>query len=165
MKISAAGLSLIKEFEACRLKAYRCPSGVLTIGWGHTGKDVKVDSVWTQAKADAALVADVAAFEKDVATLVKRKPTQGQFDALVSFAFNVGSDIDADLIPEGLGDSTLLRLFNAGDIMGAADEFRKWTKSRGRVLAGLVRRREAERTLFLSGGEANDIEGGDNGVD
>lgn len=160
MRVSADGLAVIKHFESCHLTAYRCPAGVWTIGWGHTGRDVKEGLVWTQAMADEALKNDLRAFEADVNSLVKATITQRQFDALVSFAYNVGSDIDADTIAEGLGDSTLLRLVNAGRFMQAADEFLKWDKAGGKRLRGLSRRRAAERALFLGRPSAEAIKVG-----
>lgn len=150
MYISKKGLELIKKFEGLRLKAYKCPSGIWTIGYGHT-KGVYPGMTITEELADKFLVDDIWYFERDVESLVKVPLTQGQFDALVSFAFNVGSDIDDDDIPEGLGDSTLLKKLNSGDYAGAADEFPKWVYSRGKKLKGLVRRRAAERELFLTG--------------
>lgn len=150
MYISKQGLELIKKFEGLRLKAYKCPSGIWTIGYGHT-KGVYPGMTITEELADKFLVDDIWYFERDVESLVKVPLTQGQFDALVSFAFNVGSDIDDDDIPEGLGDSTLLKKLNSGDYAGAADEFPKWVYSRGKKLKGLVRRRAAERELFLTG--------------
>ena len=149
MKISNKGIALIKEYEGCKLKAYTCSAGVWTIGYGHT-RGGKAGDVITQAQADAFFLEDIKAFERDVNSLLKVPVTQGMFDALVSFAFNVGSDIDADTIAEGLGDSTLLKKVNAGDKAGAANEFAKWNKAAGKVVSGLVRRREAERKLFLS---------------
>ncbi len=149
MYISKNGLDLIKKFEGCKLKAYLCPAGVWTIGYGHT-KGVYPGMQITQELADKFLLDDVWNFEREVENLVHVPLTQGQFDALVSFSFNVGLDIDDDNIAEGLGDSTLLRKLNRGDYAGAADEFPKWNKSRGRVLGGLVARRGAERALFLS---------------
>lgn len=160
MRVSADGLAVIKHFESCHLTAYRCPAGVWTIGWGHTGKDVKEGLVWTQAQADEALRSDLRAFEADVNSLVKSTITQRQFDALVSFAYNVGSDIDADLLAEGLGDSTLLKHVNAGRWMLAADELPKWNKAGGKPLRGLTRRRHAERALFLGAGAAEAIKKG-----
>ena len=149
MKVSADGIDLITAFEGCRLTAYRCAAGKLTIGYGHTGPDVKADMVITQDQAIELLNRDLERFENDVMDLVAVPINQGQFDALVSFAFNAGSDIDLDKIAEGLGDSTLLRLLNAGDYSGAADQFLRWNKAGGRILQGLVRRRAAERLLFL----------------
>lgn len=151
MKTGAKGQALIKSFESCKLKAYPDPKtggAPWTIGWGHTGPEVKPGLVWTQAQADAAFLSDLAVFERDVTSLVKVPLTQNQFDALVSFAYNVGSDIDADDNAEGLGDSTLLKKLNAGDYAGAADEFLKWRKPIN--LPGILRRRKAERALFLS---------------
>jgi lysozyme len=151
MYISKQGLDLIKKFEGLRLKAYLCPAGVWTIGYGHT-KGVYPGMVITEELADKFLIDDVWQFEREVESLVHVPITQGMFDALVSFAFNVGSDIDEDNIAEGLGDSTLLRKLNSGDYAGAADEFPKWNKSRGRVVRGLTVRRSAERALFLGEG-------------
>lgn len=156
MRTSEIGKNFIKGFESLSLKPYRCPAGIPTIGWGTTrypdGRPVKLtDPSITRAQADAFFEHDLSVFERDVLEMVKVTPTQCQFDALVSFTYNVGPDIDADTIAEGLGDSTLLRKFNAGDIKGAADEFLKWDKSRGKVLAGLDRRRQGERKMFLGG--------------
>lgn len=151
MRTSEKGQALIKSFESCKLKAYPDPKtggAPWTIGWGHTGPEVKPGLVWTQAQADETFIVDLADFERDVESLVKVPLTQGQFDALVSFAYNVGSDIDEDDIAEGLGDSTLLKKLNAGDYAGAADEFPKWRKPIS--LPGILRRRQAERALFLS---------------
>lgn len=149
MKASIECITLIQHYEGCVLKAYKCTSGIWTIGWGHTGKEVKEGLIWTQAKADSTLSVDIVRFERDVSKLVTVSINQRQFDALVSFAFNVGSDIDADIIPEGLGDSTLLKLVNSNKMRQAADEFIKWNKSAGKSSLGLTRRRHAERSLFL----------------
>ena len=153
MKTSERGRAFIKGFENCRLEAYPDPgtgNEPWTIGWGHTGPEVKPGLVWTQEKADQVFDDDLSQFERDVMSLVTVPLSQSQFDALVSFAFNVGPDIDADDIAEGLGDSTLLKKLNAGDYQGAADEFPKWNKSGGKVMPGLVRRRAGERSMFLS---------------
>lgn len=150
MRCSLAGRALIKSFEQCRLTAYRDSGGVWTVGWGHTGPGVRAGLQWSQAQADAAFEADVAKVEHGVNALVLVPVTQGQFDALCSFGFNVGLDVDADTKAEGLGDSTLLRRVNAGDVAGAADEFLKWDHDGGKVVAGLTRRRSAERALFLA---------------
>lgn len=158
MKTSLKCKGLIKSFEALKLKPYLCPANIPTIGYGTThypnGHAVKLtDPSITPAQAEAFFEADIARFERDVLSLVTREPTQGQFDAMVSFAYNAGADIDEDKIAEGLGDSTLLRLFNAGDFQRAADEFPKWNKGRvngKRVeLPGLTRRRWSERAMFL----------------
>ena len=139
MQISKAGLDLIKQFEGLYLQAYRCPAGVPTIGYGHTA-GVAMGQTITQQQADDYLRRDVRMFERAVERLVKVPLTQGQFDALVSFAFNLGEG--------ALAQSTLLRLLNAGDYAGAAAQFDRWNKAGGRVLPGLVRRRAAERALF-----------------
>jgi lysozyme len=155
MKISNNGLSLIKSFEGLELEAYPDPGtggAPWTIGYGHTGPEVCKGLVWTNTQVDKALSQDVAQFEQDVTSLVKVQINQNQFDALVSFAFNVGSDIDSDDVAEGLGDSTLLKKLNAGDYNGAADEFPKWNRAGGKVMAGLTKRRNAERDLFLKKG-------------
>lgn len=160
MRTSTCGVQVLHYFESCRLKAYPDPGSAnghpWTIGFGHTGPDVYPGLIWTREQADAAFVADLGRFERDVMQLVKVPINQGHFDALVSFAYNVGSDIDTDTIAEGLGDSTLLRKLNAGDFAGAADEFPKWIKNDGKVMLGLRRRRAAERALFqgLSGEQA-----------
>lgn len=153
MKISKNGLNLIKTYEGLELTAYPDPGtggAPWTIGYGHTGPEVHAGLVWTQQQAEQALASDVAQFERDVTSLVKVQINQNQFDALVSFAYNCGSDIDADDIAEGLGDSTLLKKLNAGDYDGAANEFPKWNKSGGKVMSGLTKRRNAERSLFLT---------------
>lgn len=139
MQISKAGLDLIKQFEGLYLNAYRCPAGVPTIGYGHTA-GVAMGQTITQQQADDYLRRDVRQFERAVSRLARVPLTQGQFDALVSFAFNLGEG--------ALAQSTLLRLLNAGDYAGAAAQFDRWNKAGGRVLPGLVRRRAAERALF-----------------
>lgn len=160
MKTSTNGVQVLHYFESCRLTAYPDPGSKdgkpWTIGFGHTGPDVYPGLIWTREQADAAFVADLGRFERDVVQLVKVPINQGHFDALVSFVYNVGSDIDTDTIAEGLGDSTLLRKLNAGDFAGAADEFPKWNKNDGKVMLGLRRRRAAERALFqgLNGDQA-----------
>lgn len=140
----------IKEFEKCRLKAYLpTPNDVPTIGWGATGRDIKLGMTWTQAQADDRFARDLAMRAAGVEHLLGGAPTtQGQFDALVSFAYNVGLDDDADTLAEGLGDSTLLRKHKAGDYAGAAAEFAKWNKQKGKVLNGLTRRRQGEANMY-----------------
>lgn len=139
MKTSKTGLNLIKQFEGCRLTAYRCPAGVWTIGYGHTG-GVKEGQKITQVQADAYLATDLGRYEKSVNEYVKVTINQNQFDALVSFTYNCG--------PGALKGSTLLRKLNAGDYTGAAAEFPRWNKAGGKVLNGLIRRRAAEKALF-----------------
>jgi lysozyme len=152
MKLSSTGTALLKQFEGLRLKAYQCSAGRWTIGYGHTGQDVRPGDVITAEKAEALLAWDVKRFELDVESLVKVPVSQNQFDALVCFAFNVGSDIDADVLPEGLGDSTLLKYVNAHKFALAAGEFLKWNKAtvggKRIIVLGLVRRRKAESELF-----------------
>lgn len=150
--ISANGIAVGKHYEGCKLQAYPDPGSKnghpWTIGYGHTGPEVVKGLKWTQEQADAHFVVDCGSFERDVLSLVKVPITQGQFDALVLFAMNCGSDIDADSIAEGLGDSTLLRLLNEGDYDGAKKEFAKWIKNDGKEMLGLKRRRRSEVALW-----------------
>lgn len=139
MRISDSGLDLIKRFEGLRLHSYRCPANIPTVGYGHTGADVCDGQTITLEKADELLRADVMRFEDGVARLAPTT-TQGQFDGLVSFAFNLGLG--------ALKSSTLLRKHNAGDYEGAAAEFGRWNKAGGKVLNGLVRRRADEAALY-----------------
>lgn len=167
MKTSPKGIALIHEFESYAkalpngdCQAYPDPATggrPWTIGWGSTtdeqGRPIKPGTVWTRPRADARFAQHLASFEGDVNELLAGKPcTQSQFDALVSFAYNVGSDIDQDTIAEGLGDSTLLKKHLAGDHAGAAAEFAKWNKANGKVMAGLTRRRAAEAKLYRGEG-------------
>lgn len=140
-RINRAGLDLIKSFEGLRLNAYQDAVGVWTIGYGHTRTAAPGQRI-TLGQATALLRDDVATFERAVTRAVRVPITENQFAALVSFAYNVGSG--------ALNSSTLLRRLNAGDVSGAADEFLRWNRAGGRVLAGLTRRRVAERALFLS---------------
>lgn len=146
-KTSTKGIELIKSFEGLSLTAYKCPAGVWTIGFGHTGtvdgKLIASGMKITEAKATELLKKDLAEFEAAVNGCVKAPITQNMFDALVSFAFNVGAG--------ALRRSTLLQKLNKSDYDGAADEFPKWNKAGGVVLNGLVRRRLAERKLFMDG--------------
>lgn len=150
MKTGSRGINLIKEFEGCRLEAYQCPAKVWTIGIGHTGtvlgrkicKGMKI----TESHAIKILKTDLKKFEAYVNQYVKVSITQNQFDALVSFCFNVGG--------YSLKNSTLLRKLNASDYQGASAEFLKWNKAdtdgdgKLEVLNGLTRRRKAEQALF-----------------
>ncbi|ABN42257.1 gp53 [Sodalis phage phiSG1] len=140
MQISEQGQRLIQDFEACRLEAYPCSARVWTIGYGHTGS-VKPGDQITVAQAEAWLAEDIAAAEKAVNTLVTVPLSQGQFDALCSFVFNVGRPAFAS--------STLLKKLNAGEVAGAADEFLRWVHAGPKALKGLKRRRTEERALFL----------------
>ena len=142
METSAAGRALIESFEGLRLDAYLpTPNDVPTIGYGHTD-GVKLGDVCTQADADEFLSEDLRAFELAVEMCVSVELTQNQYDALVSFVFNVGAG--------NFKSSTLLRLLNAGNVQGAADQFLVWDRQAGIVLPGLLKRRTAERALFLT---------------
>ncbi|RUR48814.1 lysozyme [Vreelandella populi] len=141
MRLSPAGLELIKAHEGLRLNAYQDVVGVLTIGYGHTGT-VKPGMTITKQEAEDILRRDVASFEKAVNDLVTAPLNQNQFDALVSFAFNLGRG--------ALQRSTLLRKLNARDYDGAAAEFGRWINAGGKPWPGLVRRRKEERELFES---------------
>ncbi len=148
-RLSEAGEALIKEFESCRLEAYQDSVGIWTIGWGHIHGVKKGDKI-TQEEADAIFDAEIEMYIDGVNSMLKVEVTQGQFDAMVSLAYNVGLDMDLDDVAEGLGDSTLLKKVNRKDFAGAAEEFPKWNKAGGQVLNGLTRRRMAERAMFLS---------------
>ena len=143
MLISRNGIELIKRFEGCKLTAYKCPAGVLTIGYGHTGDDVTEGLTISQEDANDLLFDDVLCFENGVNNLVEGLDlSQGMFDALVCFAYNVGLT--------NLKKSTLLKLLKDGKVLEASEEFKKWNKSNGKVLDGLTKRRAAEADLFLS---------------
>lgn len=136
MKTGQAGINLIKQFEGCRLTAYRCPAGVPTIGYGHTA-GVKMGQRITQAQAEEYLRQDLARYEKNVAKYeTKYKWNQNEFDAMVSFAYNLGS-IDK-LTVNGSRSKAVI-----------AEKILLYNKAGGRALAGLTRRRKAERELFL----------------
>lgn len=144
MKTSQAGIDLIKQFEGVRLESYVCPAGVLTVGVGHTsaaGSPKVVPGMKiTYQEANAILANDLVKYEDAVDRLVKVPLTQNQFDALVSFTFNVGEG--------ALAKSTLLKKLNAGDYDAVPAELMKWTKGGGKELPGLVRRRRAEAALW-----------------
>ena len=154
MKTSADGMALIKDFEKLSLKAYYCPAGKLTIGWGHTGDDFGPKDVITEMVAEQLLKRDLKWAEALVNEHVTVPLTQHQFDAMVSIIFNVGpgsKDKDGIIRLKNGKPSTLLRLLNAGDYAGAAAQFPLWKKSGGKVLNGLVRRRNAEVMLWSKG--------------
>lgn len=147
LSVSPEGIALIKEFEGFSAKAYPDPGTgnlPITIGYGSTtdeqGRPIARDAVWTRERAEARLAAHVAEFAHGVANLVDNKATQSQFDALVSWTYNIGTGAAAK--------STLIRLHRAGEYTAAANEFAKWVRAGGRVLPGLVRRREAEADLY-----------------
>lgn len=159
MKTSSKGLDIIKEFEGYaralpngNCTAYQDYLGdgkydIPTIGWGCT-EGVKMGDTWTRKQAEDALKKELTRFETAVSKLCKFKPTQNQFDALVSFSYNVGEG--------NLAKSSVLRLANAGDIKGAARSFMAWNKAQGVTLSGLIKRRHMEAALFLSDSVQND---------
>ena len=137
LKTGQAGIDLIKKYEGCRLDAYKCPAGVWTIGYGHTG-GVQPGQKITQAQAEAILIADLEKFERKVYALYdKYRWTQNEFDALVSFAFNIGS-ID-QLTAGGTRSREVI-----------AEKMLLYNKETGKVLSGLTKRRQEERALFLN---------------
>lgn len=144
MKTSPAGIALIQQFEGRRLEAYKCPAGIWTIGYGHTSAagapEVKPGMTITKQEANDILVRDLVKYENAVDRLVKVPLTQNQFDALVSFTFNVGEG--------ALAKSTLLKKLNAGNYDAVPAELMKWTRGGGKELPGLVRRRRAEAALW-----------------
>lgn len=140
---SAAGLALTKQFEGCVLTAYQDQVGVWTIGYGHTGTDVKQGMTITEDQASVLLAADVAWAVTCVNRSVTSEINQNQFDAMVDFVFNLGC--------ASFGQSTLLRLVNGGDFADAAPQFLRWNRAGGQVVAGLTKRRQAEMSLFTSG--------------
>ncbi|WP_248796091.1 lysozyme [Pseudomonas sp. MWU13-2105] len=155
MKTSPNGIAVLKYFESCRLTAYPDPAsgGVpWTIGWGHTGPEVKPGLVWSQAQADSQLSNDLVSREQAVSNAVTASLTAGQFDALVDFVYNLGAG--------NFQTSTLLSLINAGDMAGAVEQFARWNKAAGKVMAGLTRRRAAEAALFSGSSGADAIAAG-----
>jgi len=141
VKLSPLGLAIIAFCEDFRSVAYPDSGGVLTVGFGHTGPDVKEGTTCTPEQALLWLAADVATAERPVNALVRIPLTQRQFDALVLFAYNVGTGAFAG--------STLLRLLNANDAADAATQFLLWDKVRGVENEGLEKRRRLERAIFL----------------
>ena len=141
MNISQAGIDLIKRFEGCVLKSYRDIVGIATIGYGCT-HGVKLGMTITQEQAEQLLRVELTIFERGVTNLVTSDITQGMFDALVSFAYNLGL--------QSLKGSTLLKDLNAGKYSDAQDQFRRWINAGGVPVKGLVARRAAEAELFGS---------------
>lgn len=141
MKTSQKGIDLIKKFEGCQLKAYKCPAGVWTIGYGHTS-GVRKGMTITQIDANEFLALDIQKTEKQVSNLVKVPLKQGQFDALVSFVYNVGIG--------AFSTSTMLRLLSFKKYKEVANEFERWVYADKEILQGLINRRKAEKELFLS---------------
>lgn len=143
MRTSQNGITVLKYFENCSLSAYPDPAtggAPWTIGWGHTGPEVVRGLVWTQVKADAQLLTDLAEREMAVSCAVTSRINQGQFDALAVFTYNLGIG--------NLQSSTLLRLVNADDMVSAIAQFPRWNRAAGKPMRGLTRRRAAEAALF-----------------
>ena len=139
MNISQEGISLIKKFEGCELEAYKCAAGVWTIGYGHIKTAVE-GKVITQEEADNLLVEEIIEYEDYVRAAVKVPLKQYQFDALVSWTFNLGNG--------NLNASTMLKVLNREEYEGVPAQMARWNKAGGKVLEGLIRRREAEGLLF-----------------
>jgi GH24 family phage-related lysozyme (muramidase) len=139
MKISEEGLSLIKKFEGCELKAYQDSVDVWTIGYGHT-KGVEDGQEITQEEAEEMLASELDEYEGYINDLVECDLEQHQFDALVAWVYNLG--------PTNLRSSTLLKRLNSNDLDDVPNQIKRWNKAGGKVLNGLVRRREAEALLF-----------------
>jgi lysozyme len=143
MQINDRGLALIKRAEGLKLDSYRCPAGIATVGYGHTGPDVRIPMTITPGEAERLLLEDVARFENGVTNCLCGAPTNAnQFSACVSLAFNIGL--------AKFATSTVLKKHKLGNYQGAADAFLLWNRGGGRILPGLAARREAERELYLS---------------
>jgi lysozyme len=143
---STQGLSLTEQFEGCRLTAYQDQVGVWTIGYGHTGPDVTPGLTIASDRAQALLAQDISSAAACVNNVVTVKLSQEEFDALVEFVFNLGAG--------AFKSSSMLRDLTAGDFTSAADQFVLWDHAGGAVVAGLLRRRQAEATLFDAGDES-----------
>jgi len=139
MKISQEGIALIKKFEGCELEAYKCPAGVWTIGYGHT-KDVKKGDRINKDEANHLLQEEMIEYEGYINDMVNVPLDQNQFDSLCSWVYNLG--------PNNLSESTLLRVLNDGKYDEVPAQIKRWNKAGGKVLEGLMRRREAEALLF-----------------
>lgn len=141
MNISKEGLALIKRFEGCELKAYRCPANVLTIGYGHT-KNVTEDMEITQQEANDMLDEELIEYCEYIDKMVKVSLNQNQFDALVAWIYNLG--------PTNFRNSTLLTVLNQERYSDVPEQIKRWNKADGKILDGLIKRREAEALLFES---------------
>lgn len=153
MKITERGIALIKSYEKCKLKAYVCPAGVWTIGWGHTGTEVHEGLVWTQAQADLTFQADLQFFDTIVAAECP-DATPLQHDAMVALCYNIGPGWKGNKGPrdrDGFRQSSVRRLHLAGKYAEAAQAFALWNKAGGKVSNGLVRRRAEEAALYGQG--------------
>jgi lysozyme len=146
MKVNAEGYALIKRFEGCRLKSYRCPSGIWTIGFGNTfyenGDKVKEGDVITQQRAEELAKFIIDQFAVSIAPFIQKTLTENQFSACVSLAYNIGTG--------GFKRSSVFKKLNVNPTDATiADSFRLWNKGGGKILAGLVKRREAEIQLYF----------------
>tara|TARA_X000001036_G_scaffold380859_1_gene372539 strand:+ start:2244 stop:2669 length:426 start_codon:yes stop_codon:yes gene_type:complete len=141
MKTGSKGIDLIKHFEGCELEAYKCPAGVWTIGYGHI-KGVKEGMTITEQQAEEMLKSELNEYEGYINNLVTAELNQNQFDAMVSWVYNLGGG--------NLKASTLLKVLNAGDYAGVPAQMMRWNKAGGKVLEGLTRRRQAEADLFAT---------------
>jgi len=139
MKISQEGIALIKKFEGCKLEAYKCPAGVWTIGYGHT-KDVKEGDRINKDEANYLLEEEMEEYEKYINNMVEVDLNQSQFDSLCAWIYNLG--------PTNFGNSTLRKVLNEGKYDEVPQQIKRWNKSNGEVLNGLIKRREAEALLF-----------------
>lgn len=149
-RINDAGLALVKRFEGLELTAYRCPAGILTVGFGSTGPHVKPGMTITEAEAERLLKEDLDRFERGVDLLVNATPTtDNQFSAMVSLAYNIGFGDPAKGIP-GFKTSTVLKRHKLGNRLGASRAFGMWNRAGGKILTGLIRRREEEAKLYLA---------------
>lgn len=142
MTYSKAGLALTESFEGCKLIAYADIKGVPTIGFGHTGPDVHLGQTITQAQAEGLLADDIQSAAACVNTAITVQLTQPEFDSLVDFVFNLGC--------KAFCGSTMRRLINEGNMAAAAEQFQLWDHAGGQVVAGLLRRRQAEAAEFSS---------------
>ena len=142
MKFNSNGIKLIKDFEGCSLNSYQDLKGLWTIGYGTTGRNIKDGMTWTQEQAEQELEKATECISELVSKFITTELTDNQFSALVCFAYNVGIN--------ALSKSNLLKLVNSKHMSLAADEFLKWDKCDGKEIPGLLRRRLAERVLFLS---------------
>jgi len=133
------GLALIKKFEGCELEAYQCSAGVWTIGYGHTKGVAPGDSV-SQEEAEQMLVDELHEYESYINEYVTVALSQNQFDALVSWVYNLG--------PANLKASTMLKVLNSGEYEDVPAQMKRWNKAGGKILEGLIRRREAEACLY-----------------
>tara|TARA_B110000483_G_scaffold27715_1_gene33519 strand:+ start:453 stop:881 length:429 start_codon:yes stop_codon:yes gene_type:complete len=139
MKISKDGLQLIKDFEGLELSAYKCAAGVWTIGYGHI-KGVQEGMSISEARANEMLNEELTEYENYINKGVTVPLSQCQFDAMVSWVYNLGNG--------NLSSSTLLKVLNSGDYAGVPAQMLRWNKAGGKVLAGLTRRRQAEADMF-----------------